>query len=69
MTEKVAELLKRAMELPSEGRAAPASWLLASLDQDLSMKERNEWSGRSLDVWNASEPGQNCGDRAWTAAS
>jgi putative addiction module component (TIGR02574 family) len=35
MTEKVAELLKRAMELPPEGRAALASSLLASLDDDV----------------------------------
>ena len=35
MTEKVAELLKQAMDLPPEGRAALASSLLASLDDDL----------------------------------
>ena len=34
MTKKVAELLKQAMELPPEGRAALASSLLASLDDD-----------------------------------
>ena len=34
MTEKIAELLRQAMELPPEGRAALASSLLASLDED-----------------------------------
>ena len=34
MTEKVSELLKQAMELPPEGRAALASSLLASLEDD-----------------------------------
>jgi putative addiction module component (TIGR02574 family) len=35
MTEKIAELLKQAMELPPEGRAALASSLLASLDDNV----------------------------------
>jgi len=35
MTEKVADLLTQAMELPAEGRAALASSLIASLDDEV----------------------------------
>ena len=52
MTEKVAELLKQARELPPEGRAAIASSLLARLDEDtVDEGAELECSGRSLDVW------------------
>jgi putative addiction module component (TIGR02574 family) len=41
MTEKVADLLKQALELPPEGRAALASSLLASLE-DAALDEAAE---------------------------
>lgn len=43
MTEKVTELLKQAMELPPEGRAALASSLLASLDDTVDEGAELEW--------------------------
>ena len=44
MTQEVLELLKKALALPAEGRAALAGSLLESLDDTLDASAEEEWS-------------------------
>lgn len=44
MTEEVAELLKKAMALPAEARAALAGSLLESLEDTLDRSDEEAWS-------------------------
>jgi putative addiction module component (TIGR02574 family) len=45
MTQEVSELLKKALALPAEARAALAGSLLDSLDDTLDASAEEEWSG------------------------
>lgn len=44
MTQEVSELLKKALALPSEARAALAGSLLESLDETVDQSAEEEWS-------------------------
>jgi putative addiction module component (TIGR02574 family) len=44
MTQEVSELLKKALELPVEARAALADSLLESLDETVDASAEEEWS-------------------------
>jgi len=44
MTEEVSEILKRALELPPEARAALANSLLESLDETVDASAEQEWT-------------------------
>jgi putative addiction module component (TIGR02574 family) len=44
MTPEVSELLKKALELPAEARAALANSLLESLDETIDASAEEEWS-------------------------
>ena len=44
MTQEVSELLKKALALPSEARAALAGSLLESLDETVDPSAEEEWS-------------------------
>jgi putative addiction module component (TIGR02574 family) len=44
MTKEVSDLLKKALELPAEGRAALANSLLESLDETVDPSAEEEWS-------------------------
>ena len=44
MTQEVLELLKKALALPAEGRAALAGSLLESLDDTLDASAEEEWN-------------------------
>jgi len=44
MTQEVSELLKKALELPVEARAALANSLLESLDETIDASAEEEWS-------------------------
>jgi putative addiction module component (TIGR02574 family) len=43
MTQEISELLRRALELPSEARAALADSLLESLDETVGASAEEEW--------------------------
>jgi putative addiction module component (TIGR02574 family) len=44
MTQEVSDLLKKALELPAEARAALANSLLESLDETVDPSAEEEWS-------------------------
>ncbi len=44
MTQEVSDLLKKALELPAEARAALANSLLESLDETVDALAEEEWS-------------------------
>jgi putative addiction module component (TIGR02574 family) len=44
MTQEVSDLLKKALELPAEARAALANSLLKSLDETVDPSAEEEWS-------------------------
>ena len=44
MTQEVSELLKKALELPAEARAALANSLLESLDESVDASAEEEWN-------------------------
>ena len=44
MTQEVSDLLKKALELPAEARAALANSLLESLDETVDASAEEEWS-------------------------
>ena len=49
MTQEVSELLKKALALPSEARAALAGSLLESLDETIDPSAEEQWS-KEIDV-------------------
>lgn len=44
MTEEVSEILKKALQLPPEGRAALANSLLESLEETVDASAEQEWN-------------------------
>ena len=44
MTQEISDLLKKALELPAEARAALANSLLESLDETVDPSAEEEWS-------------------------